>query len=151
MYLSNFVNWVESQPSYSNFQSNPKGWSIDKDIIRPNNRIYCYQFCILTTVSENSIDVNKRKPNYKAMHTKSSRLKASNSRRVSVIGISLVNNQKFLCLGINSIEDYGFCLSCVRSCLNKQRKTHRGYRWYKVNYKHNKIYRIKGCFHYENR
>lgn len=140
-YLSHYVKWIECEPNFINLSIKLGGYSVDKDIKLGNMRYYSPSTCTLVTFTENSSDVNNRKDCYKAMHTSTSRVKSSRSRKVALMGIS--TSKVLLFFGINDVKKFGFTSTSVRYCLNSSRKIYKGYAWYYLNYKHNKIYRIK--------
>ena len=43
---NDFTNWCHTQYGYEKIDSNGKFWSIDKDLILPNNKIYSNETCI---------------------------------------------------------------------------------------------------------
>ena len=61
-----------------------------------------------------------------------------------VVGIPLDDTKKIiLTISQKDVTKYGFDLGNVNRCLNKKQKSHKGYKWLRVNYKHNKKFRIK--------
>ena len=129
MYLSKFIQWLISQESFSIFTQEPKGFCIDKDIILRDNKIYCPEYCTLTTIKSNSVDTINR-----------SKTKA----RISYIGIPLDNKEKIIILrcGLDASK-HGFQPSHVRNCSLNRIPHHKYYKWYRLNYKHNKTLRFK--------
>lgn len=131
-YLSNYVKWIESQPRFEEFCAtcNKTKWSIDKDSKHLRNKNYYPECMTLMLGGENSIECINRNGH---LNTKQ-----------AVLGVPLDDTNKItLAISHNDVSNYGFNQSAVSRCLAKIRKSHKGYRWYKVNYKHNKIYRIK--------
>ena len=128
-FLSNYVKFVMSEPRFEEFTKtcDKVRWSVDKDKKDPNNRNYYPEYMTLTTQSENSKERNNRKdlPNPK----------------VPVIGIKV--DSIILLKSTKDGEAKGFDQSAISLCIRKLHKTHKGYRWYRINYKHNKTYRIK--------
>ena len=116
IYLSNFVKWIESEPRYEDFKKSLKGWSIDKDMKVKNNRLYSPDTCTLVTLSENVIERNTRKPSIKK----------------PIIGIS--SNKIILLKSSKSSRLYGFTFSNISACLHGRLSTHKGFKWYYVNY-----------------
>ena len=132
-YLSNYVKWVESQPRFEEFceTCDKTMWSIDKDAKYPGNRDYYPEYITLMYHSENSQERINRNGNPKP--------------KQSVIGIPSDDTNKIvLTISQKDVSSYGFDQGGVSSCIRKKCKTHKGYKWYRVNYKHNKTYRIKG-------
>lgn len=118
LYLSNFVKWIESEPRYEEFKNSLKGWSIDKDIKIKNNRLYSPETCTLIPLSENTIERNTRKPN----------------KKKPIIGISF--DKIILLKSSKSSSLYGFTFTNIVACLHGHQKTHRGFKWYYINYNH---------------
>lgn len=125
-YLSKYIEWLMNEPRFEEFtQTCDKiRWNIDKDMKDPNNRNYYPKCMTLTTVSENSIERNKRGGNITPV-------------------IATSGNKILLFKSICDARDKGFNRRHISSCINKKRKTHKGYKWYKVNYSCNKVYRLK--------
>lgn len=131
-YLSNYINWIESQPRFEEFCNtcDRVRWSVDKDAKYLGNKNYYPEYMTLMTVSENTIEVINRKDNPKS--------------KQPVIGISLDKTKKIiLTKSTLDVINYGFIRRHVSSCLNKKRKTHKGYKWLRLSYSHNKMYRLK--------
>lgn len=129
-YLSNFVEWIMSEPRFEDFCNtcDKITWSIDKDMKCPGNRNYYPEYMTLTTKSENTKERNKRKGNPNPKNS-----------------IIAIDNTKVLFFESTlDAQDKGFDSRNISKCLNKKQKTHKGYRWYRINYKHNKTYRVKG-------
>ena len=140
--LSKFVDWIESQPRFEEFcdTCDEVRWVIDKDI-KDINRNYYPEYMTLTTQSENSKERNKRKGS--PFLNKISLLKASiqNKKNLSKSILGIKNNKIVLLYSINDSKLLGFEPSSICNCLKHRQKTHRGYKWYYVSYKHNKSYR----------
>lgn len=80
----------------------------------------------LTTKSENTEERNNRRGNP--------------NPKTPVIAIDNNNNNKILLFkSTHDAQDKGFDSGNISRCANKspRHKTHKGYKWYKVNYKHN--------------
>lgn len=137
-YLSNFIKWIETQPTFLEFKANPKGWSVDKDMKVIGNKNYYPEFMSLVTRSENSKDVCTRNP---AWHSKDSRAKASKSSLKPIIGIHKKDSKILLFKSTKEATEKGFTDTCISNCLNRRQKSSKGYKWYYINYKHNKVYR----------
>ena len=74
-------------------------------------------------------------------HTK----KICKAKSKPVIGIPLDStNKTILTIARKDVSNYGFDPGHVGKCIRKVYKAHKGYKWYWINYKHNKKYRIKG-------
>lgn len=59
--LSNFHEDLPKIEGYSSWVSNPKEYQLDKDIKDPNSKIYDLDSCKFVTLSENTIDANRRR------------------------------------------------------------------------------------------
>ena len=141
-YLSNFVTWIESQPNFDNFCStcDRVRWSIDKDAKCPGNRNYYPEYMSLMLGSDNSKERINRKGN--PSHNKEYVCKSSRKRMKPVLGIPLDKVNKIILTTSNKdVVKYGFDPSHISKCLTKKYKSHKDYKWYRVNYKHDKIYR----------
>ena len=139
-HLSKYVEWIISEPMFKEFTltCDKVRWSVDKDMKCPGNKNYYPEYMTLCTSSDNSIDACSRKPNW---HNEEVRKRAIQSQKKPVIGISTSNNSILLFKCINDTKDRGFTQSNVSNALKGRQKSHRGYRWYYVNYKHNKTLR----------
>ena len=128
-FLSNFVDWIISEPRFEEFCNtcDKISWCIDKDMKYVGNRNYYPEYMTLTTLSENSKEMINRRGNP--------------NPKVSVIAIS--DNKVLLFKSVHDAQDKGFRHGCIKACIDKlpYYKTHKGYKWYRINYKHNKIYR----------
>ena len=127
-YLSNYVNWIMNDPNFEAFCStcNTVRWTVDKDMKHPGNRNYYPEYMTLTTLSENTKEKNNRKGNPKP--------------KAPVIGIKV--DSIILLKSMIDGDAKGFDYSNISKCIRKKYKSHKGYRWYKVNYRHNKKYRV---------
>ena len=131
-YLSNYVKWIEDQPRFNEFCNtcNKTSWSVDKDTKYPGNKNYYPEYMTLMLKSENALDRINRNGTL-------------NSKQ-PLLGLSLDNTNKIiLAKSTLDVTKYGFDRRNVNKSLNKKYKSHKGYKWLKVNYKHNKKYRIK--------
>lgn len=131
-YFSNYVKWIESQPRFEDFCStcDTTSWSVDKDSKYLGNKNYYPEYMTLMLKSENTRERNNRNGNP--------------NPKQSVLGVPLdYTNKIILTLSIKDVSNHEFHIGNVGSCIRKERKTHKGYKWYKVNYKHNKYLRIK--------
>lgn len=128
--FSNYLKFIIEQPRFEEFCStcHEVTWCIDKDIKHPGNRNYYPEYMSLITQSENSKAriKDKGKPI---------------SRR-PIIGINK-DTGKVLLFKSKSEAGGTFDSRTLHRCLTKKPKykSHRGYKWYYINYKHNKIYR----------
>lgn len=122
-YLSKYVEWIIQEPKFEEFITtcDKVKWCIDKDIKDSNNRNYYPKYMMLTTGSENS----KERANRKGIH----------NPKTPLIAIDK-SNKILLFKSTLDVRDKGFNRRAVSQCINKKRKTHKGYKWYKVNYKH---------------
>ena len=144
-YLSKYVKWIEFQPRFEEFckTCDTTMWSIDKDSKHLGNRYYYPEYMTLTTQSENTRERNIR--NGHPMLKKEYASKSGRKRMKPVIGIPLgITDKTILVLSTRGVAKYGFHPGNVSECLTKKRKSHNGYKWLKVNYKHNRKYRIGG-------
>ena len=117
-YLSNFIKWIECQPNYNNFISTLDiRWVVDKDSLYPGNRIYSPEYCTLMTSSENCKEVVTRCSD---RHYK---------RPCIGIGDTII-------LSLSPSYIRNFNSSKIHLCCKGHRKTHKGFKWYYVNYKH---------------
>lgn len=127
--LSDYIKFIESQPSFEEFCNtcDKVKWCIDKDMKCPENRNYYPEYMILTTGSENSKERFDRRGNP--------------NPKTSVIAIS--DNKILLFKSTRNAQDNGFDRRNLTKCINKKLKSYKGYKWFRVNYKHNKAFRIK--------
>lgn len=130
-YLSKYVEWITQEPKFEEFceTCDKVQWSIDKDMKKPNNRNYYPQYMTLTTQNENLKERNNRRGNP--------------NPKTPIIAI---NNTKILLFKFTrDANNKGFDQRHISKCINKlpHYKTHKGYKWYKVNYKHNLRLRIR--------
>ena len=135
-YLSNYVKWIKSQPRFEEFCNtcDKISWSIDKDAKCPGNKNYYPEYMTLMTKSENTQECINRNGNFNF----------NPKPKQPVIGIPLYNtNKTILALSIRDVSNYGFDKGSISRCIAKIHKFHKGYKWFRVNYKHNKKYRIK--------
>ena len=136
-YLSNYLDWIESQPSFEDFCTTCGTimWSIDKDSKCPGNRDYYPEYMTLMPHSDNAKEEYNRNgiPN------------STPTPKKPVLGVPLDRAKKvILTISNNEVSNYGFHCGAVSRCASKKLKFHKGYKWYKINYKHNRKYRIKG-------
>lgn len=130
--FSNFIKFIESESSFEDFKNTCHNirWSIDKDMKVDNNRLYYPEYMTLCTQSENSKKMRQNNL-------------TPNSRK-PIIGISIEDKKVLLFKSRNAVIDKGFNVGCIYKCLKNPSKNHKGYKWYYINYKHNRKYRIKG-------
>ena len=131
-YLSNYVKWIESQPRFEEFCAtcNTTRWNIDKDYKYPGNKNYYPEYMTLMLDSDNTKERNNRNGNP--------------TPKQPVIGVPLEKTKKIvLTVARIDVSNYGFKPGNVGMCLAKRRKSHKGYKWFRVIYKHNNRYRIK--------
>ena len=136
-YLSNYVKWIESQPNFEDFckTCNIIRWSVDKDAKYPGNKNYYPDYMTLMTSSENSKEAINRNGS------------PNPNPKQPLLGLPLYDTKKIiLATSTQDVTKYGFDQSAVSKCLNKRHKFHKGYKWLRVYYKHNKKYRIKNNF-----
>ena len=140
-YLSNYVKDIYRLDNFEYFKEHPElSWSIDKDFKIKNNRDYYFEALTLMTRSDNTKEANSRR-NFSYLHYSEISAKVGKACRKPIIGIS--KESIILLKYRNQARDFNFNPNMISNVLSKRAKTHRGYRWYYINYKHNKIYRIK--------
>lgn len=128
-YLSKFVAWIMNEPLFKEFCTtcDKIKWCIDKDMKDPNNRNYYPEYMSLIKDKDNIIDRNNRNGNP--------------IPKIPCIGIN--KNSIILLKSCSDGKSKGFRATHISTCLRKNKKLHKGYRWYKINYKHGRRYRIK--------
>ena len=116
-YLSNYVKFIESQPTFDEFCSTCDKivWSVDKDIKVKDNKDYYPEFMSLVTRSENSKDRNNRY-DYSVFNK-------------AIKGTSLKDGSILIFESRNSVREKGFDPGCVTKCCTGERKSHKGYKW----------------------
>lgn len=119
-YLSNFIKWIESQPSYTLFLESQKGYCIDKDTILDGNKLYCPEYCTLMTVSYNT----------KASHIHSPRVFKNPTPKKPIIGINIKDNSILLFKSLSDAKENGFNPSNIISCIKGRLKSSKGYKWF---------------------
>ena len=122
--LSNYLLDILRLDNFNIFKENPKGWSIDKDIKIPGNKEYKFEALSLVTRSDNSKERQTRSPF------------CPERPKTPVIGIS--NNSILIFKSSRYAEALGFDASTIIKCCKGKRPSHKGYRWYYLNYKHGK-------------
>ena len=132
--LSNFIKWLETQPLYEEFKLYQKGYSIDKDSIKANNRHYCPEFCTLVSKSDNSRESAFRNKELS---------KAKYHPKTPVIGISKDKNIIYLFKGFNDVQSRGFTPRGVRSVINKDYHYTHGFKFYRISYNHGLFFRFR--------
>ena len=139
MKLSNYIQDISHLDNFELFKANPYGWSIDKDIKGGTYIGYYYEYLSLISTKENIQEASIRCDNYKVMHNE----KAYSKRRKPIMGISLHDNTILLFKSGADAHKFNldFDSSHISKCCNNPKKSHNGYRWKFVNYKHNKRYR----------
>lgn len=134
-YLSKFVAWLISELRFEEFCNtcDKVTWNVDKDMKCLGNRNYYPEFMTLTTQSENTKEMLNRKGNTFVLNNP--------NPKIPVIAIDTKNNKVLLFESTLDAQNKGFNRSCISECINKKQKTHKGCKWYKLNYKHNLILR----------
>lgn len=147
--FSNYVDFIKSQPSFEEFKAtcHEVRWSMDKDMKVLGNKNYFPEFMTLCTSSENSRFRNLTY-DYTTMNTSfnnpETQAKCRQSKLKPVIGISTENKHFILLKYIRESTDYGFDFSTVRKCCSGcYHHKHKKYKWYYLNYKHNRKYRLR--------
>lgn len=128
--FSNFLKWLENEPRFEEFCTtcSEVKWCIDKDMKLKGNKNYSPEFMTLCTQSENSKEQITRNVNPNIYKLK------------PIIGLG---NNILLFKYIKESKIKGFNSAHIVSCCKKKRKSHKGYKWYYVNYSHFKKYRVK--------
>lgn len=139
-YLSGYIEDFQKLENFDLFKENPYGWSIDKDIKGGTYIGYYFEYLSLVSRGDNSKDVINRFGN-SYLHTDVAKKKSAQSRKKPIIGISL--NSIILLKSVNDAYSKGFNAKAIPSiCKGTSRsRTHGGYKWLYVNYKHNKLFR----------
>ena len=123
-YLSNYVEFIEFQSSFTEFCETCDNtiWTIDKDGECPCNRNYYPEYMTLTTMSENFKERNKRKGS--PFLDKNNLLKASiqNKKNLSKSVLGIKNNKIILLFSINDSKLLGFNPSTLCNCLKGRQK-----------------------------
>jgi hypothetical protein len=101
---------------------------VDKDKINPNNRCYFFEHLSIVTKKDNIKERNGRRGLPKR---KGKPLLAFNHQIV------------LLFKSYTDAVSKNFDSRSIRYCLLKQRNSHKGYKWYYINYSHSRKYRIK--------
>ena len=125
--LSNYFEDVLSLENFDLFKENPKGWSIDKDIKIKDNKDYYFEALSLVTLEDNTSERNIRKG-----YPNSGNFKP-------IIGIN--KDTIILLKSRNEAKEKGFRPSNITLVCQGKRPHHKGYKWFYINYKHNKTYR----------
>jgi hypothetical protein len=131
--LSGYVNCILSQDTFTLFESTCENirWEMDKDMKVKDNRIYAPEYMTLCTHDENLKEKHNRYKGIKLNRPKSCK---------PVIGIGELI---LLFSSRNDVRNKDFDPSAVGKCCNgKYDHKHKKYKWYFINYKHNKKYRV---------
>ena len=129
--LSSYTDFIMSEPRFDEFTKtcDKIRWNIDKDTKDPNNRNYYPECMTLCTLSENDKERVDR---------------CGNSFKKDIVPVIGIKDDFIILLKfVNDGSSKGFDPSTISKCLKGKYKTHKGYKWFRINYKHNKIYRIK--------
>ena len=102
-------------------------WSVDKDSKCSGNKNYYPEYMTLMHHSDNARErINRNGDSF---------LKP----KQPVIGIPLDDTKIIILVSsMSDVSKYGFDKGNIGRCLAKKFKQHKGYKWYKVNFKHNK-------------
>ena len=120
--FSNYLKWFMSQANFELFCSDTSvRYSVDKDA---GGGHYFPYMMILTTASENTKERNDRKGVYRP-----------------IIGIPLKSSTIILFKTLAQSKNKGFNPGNIVSCIKGRQKSSKGYKWYYISYKHDKIYR----------
>lgn len=117
-YLSDFVEWIKSEPLYEEFCNSPlSGWCIDKDIKVENNKIYSPDTMTLTTK-----DINLKERNARC---------GNPAKKYPIIAIPLKDGDILYFDSAYDAQNKGdFDASYISKCCRGIRNTHKGYKWY---------------------
>lgn len=158
-YLSNYVDWVKSQPRFEEFCStcHEITWEIDKDIKYSGSRNYYPEFMSLVTKHENIKDMHNRNkdkfsknwiinnPMYRddlkkiysdRMHDNNPMNNPASRKKLCtpVIGISVDNSSIITFMSLLDAHKFGFNQNAVCQCCKKRyckdKNLYKGYRWY---------------------
>lgn len=127
-FLSNYLSWVECEPRFNEFKKscNKICWTIDKDEKSLLEKRYHPDTMSLTTSLHNSKIMQSNK----------------GCKVFAIIGISLDKDSIIILHSQPSVRHLGFDPGTVNKCLKgRYHHKHKGYKWYYLNYKHNKRYR----------
>ena len=145
-YLSNFVKWIETQDLYDEFMLNIKGYSLEKDLVE-GNKHYSPSTVVLTTRSANSRNSIERNGSvlseYQGDKHPSKNMDINRSRRKGVIGLS--SNKIVLIKFRLDAYNFGYYPTHIRRSI-REKSLYKGLRWYNLNHRHSKTYRVKGGF-----
>lgn len=150
-YLSNFVAWIEGQYLFNEFKQNIKGYSIEKDLLVEGNKHYRPSTVVLSTRSANSKNAITRNgtilSEYQGDKHPSKNEDINRSRRKGAIGIS---SEKIVLIKFRlDAYNFGYRPTHIRRSI-KEKSFYRGLRWYNLNHRHNKTYRVKEGLYYAN-
>ena len=128
--FSNFIKWLENEPRFDEFCNtcHEVKWCVDKDMKLKGNKKYYPEFMTLCTQSENSTEQITRNVNPNVYKLK------------PIIGLG---DNIILFKYIKESKIKGFNPAHIVSCCKKKRRFHKGYKWYYINYKYSRKYRIK--------
>lgn len=133
-YLSNYVKFIESQPTFDEFCStcDSISWNVDKDIKVKDNKDYYPEFMSLVIKDENLKERASRCGSYQ-LHSQEAiqkQAKASaRTRRKPVIAINVLDNTILLFRCKKDTDILGFNYKIIGACCRGHQNTHGGYRW----------------------
>ena len=133
IYLSNFIEWLESEPNFQDFIECNKTYNIDKDIKDCDNRNYYPINMSLVLCSTNVIERNNRRGN------------PSPSKPI----IALSKDKIFLFKALLDVRKYHIGRKGVYRCLTKEADTFRGYKWFYINHSYHSQLRLKDGEYFE--
>ena len=137
--FSNYVSDIMKLENFDKLCENPSKYHIDKDRVDPNNRCYYFEHLTIMTDTENNTDVLNR---YGTPFQLESTLKKRRNNARKIIGIPLDVNKPIILLWYLSQAKPLFDLTHIGNCCKKKEPYHKKYKWYYVNYKHGRKYRI---------
>lgn len=148
--LSYFIKWLEHEEFFNDFKAHPKGWNIDKDIKSFGNRKYYPKYMSLVSKKDNTKEIFDRRGNpmtkrgneHPRRQNPEKWDKAAKQRRRPILAISLDKRYVLLFLSQKDATKK-FPNAHITDCCKKRRNHSLGFKWYYINYKHNKTYRIK--------
>lgn len=128
-YLSNYINDVMKLENFDKLCQDPSKWHIDKDVKDPTNRHYTFNHLSIIYYKDNSKE-------------RMQRLGSPNMGNFKpIIGINKDTNSIILLKSRNEAKEKGFRPSNITLVCQGKRPHHKGYKWFYINYKHNKTYR----------
>lgn len=126
-FLSGYIEDFQKLENFEKFKENPYGWCIDKDIKGGTHIGYYFDFLSLTTKDKNNKERNNR-----------CGLPKKKFKPIMAYGDKIL-----LFTSIKEAIEKGYNAGNIIRCLKGERKSHKGLRWFRINYNSTKIYRVK--------